>query len=859
MASLLDLPNELLLEIIATLLKSDLARIARICKRFYSLSVSGIYKCIPLGYYATAPASVGSPIPTLRVLKALRTPKLVKHVRFIDHVDCPIPKLSRLTIERPPFIQIAMVPVEPLPLQLPVGHPAPQVAPAATGASDTNAPTLPIFDGNDPDQEDLDVNALAVYPPARPPPLNCGPHFLLDRLNVALSIAFQNINEYAPVRTIRIVSGERPSKTVIDSLLLYALEHNCVNKLWIEGVPLSLLRDFCSDRPDLQRGVPILGLTHIRLRKLKEFNSRPPSDIPQVIKTLICCSPNLTSLAFDAVPTLSKLPQLLSTLTLPSLTSFQLRSQTEANCYAPYYLTNPIILEFLLRHPKIKAFAWPAERFLASVKDQDTLLPLVEQFSRQLIWLRADCGLLTFASFDRSRYSGPLSVSRRYLAIFLRSMDRLETIKLQGDYLNTELVVILSGIQESKSSQIIHKFSLIRSGVSVAVLREIPPAMPNLRTLKVCAYYSPGLVSLYEIAPKGVMLEGVSWWRNIPLKTYLRLLLPLKHLSSLTIPIDSGLDISPRVIADIWDNYREIHPPSAKYREAPHYKPFSTDIELDCTNSSTTILQFQPPESNGIILQHATNDPDSKAISPPEVVRRLMRSLREAGRSSGEGLRNLRTLKCFCVLRLQEPGPTLDMYEFLIDVKWRDFEVKDQRKMNILTSALPYSPVGSPPMSSSLHSGYDRFPTSPVLDGDLPNDDWGNVENLVENDFVDGITDDGDENWEDEGEDETAEEDEGEDEGDSDDPEADGWDVGGEVDGPIAHHGLESDRVEGDGVEIEIGENVFEDEYPSDIDMGEKRAVVGQLEIIGKPVLVYGWGTELWFGRPKDISSRAWF
>jgi hypothetical protein len=353
--------------------------------------------------------------------------------------------------------------------------------------------------------------APPLPPPPPPPPLELS-KYRREELEDALHAAMENLAE-AQIHTLRIVQG---SDSLVNAMLQYVVRHNRVRKLWLEDVPLRCLTHFLEITPQVKDPEFTTGLTHLRLRKLKEMGSSRalfrghyiPDDncIHRFLEFMLPCSPHLTSLALDATQNLENLPTLLENLTLPALTAFQLRSQTEDGCIAPYYLTNPDILNFLLRHPKLKAFGWPAEHFTPDTQGAATLEPLVSQFSGQLEWFRADCSLLDYLTHDRQiRHRGSPKTSRLFLATFLRRMECLETIKLQGDYQSDELIAFHDAIAASPSSRKITKYSLIRKYVEADIMPGLVAAMPNLQILKLCAYFTPGLISFYDIAPQSVL------------------------------------------------------------------------------------------------------------------------------------------------------------------------------------------------------------------------------------------------------------------------------------------------------------------------------------------------------------------
>jgi len=394
---------------------------------------------------------------------------------FLDHVNNPTPEFTRTSSRR---LRFPHHEPEPVPVPIPV-----QFAPSAAGGQNGN---------QDP----------PASPPLPPPlPLMLPDSVMLYR---TLNTAMTNLAE-AKIQTIRIVNG---SDDLVQALLMYAVKQDCVQKLWLEDVSLYNLSYFLQTMSELQDGDFRTGLTHLRVRKLKLNQSqggiydRTNDYIPRFLRTIISHSPNLTSLALDALPNLESLPEILDPLTFPNLVAFQLRSQIEDNRITPY-LSDKHLVGFLLRHPKIKAFGWPAENFASSEKDSKALTPLIDQFSRQLVWFRSDCSLLDVVTFDhQSRYHGAPRFSRCFISRIVKKMEFLETIKFQGDYQNDELILILHALKQSGSSAIMNKFSLIRATVNEDVLDAIVEAMPNLRELKLCAYFTPGLVSLYDIAPQ---------------------------------------------------------------------------------------------------------------------------------------------------------------------------------------------------------------------------------------------------------------------------------------------------------------------------------------------------------------------
>lgn len=346
--------------------------------------------------------------------------------------------------------------------------------------------------------------------PSLPP---APPDLTLEGLQDVLVAGMANLYQ-AQVRTVRIVRGSDP---MIQALLEYIVRRDCVRKLWVEDVPLRSLAHFLESTPELLGGFTT-GLTHLRLRKFLTARSildraRLPNDncCPRFIQTIVSHSPNLTSLTLETVQDVSTLPEILDSLTFPALTAFQLRSQTENDgCMIQFHLTNDKMIGFLLRHPKLRAFAWPAERFLSHQSHEPLLAPLIEHFSRRLVWFRSDCSLLR-AELLAARPNP----SRLFVAAFLRRMEVVESIKLQGDFLREEMSAIHAAIASSSLSVKMKKYSLIRPQVDS--LHEIVTAMPNLRELKLCAYFTPGLISFYNTAIEGVREADGSMRHNLSL------------------------------------------------------------------------------------------------------------------------------------------------------------------------------------------------------------------------------------------------------------------------------------------------------------------------------------------------------
>ncbi|KAF8250339.1 hypothetical protein K440DRAFT_640463 [Wilcoxina mikolae CBS 423.85] len=718
-ASLLSLPTELLFNILSRLGNRHLTNTLRTCRRLYETSIPVLYAQLPLGYFAAknSYSPQQSPLPTLMVLEALKNPSLARNAVFIDHVDNPTPTFTRTTSQRPLHRL-----VHPEPVLIPVVVPDPP-------ADDQN--------GNQ------DPPAPPPLPPPPPPPMSPW-LFNPDVLQQSLDTAMTNLAE-ARVQTIRIVSG---SDALVQALLEYIVKRDCVRKLWLEDVSLRSLTHFLETTLELRNGDFRTGLTHLRVRKLKFMGSdrylrrgiyKPNDDcIPRFVAMIISHSPNLTSLALDALPNLERLPEILDRLTFPNLVAFQLRSQIEDNCITPYYLSDKRLVGFLLRHPKIKAFGWPAENFVSSDEDSKALAPLIDQFSRQLVWFRSDCSLLETETFDhQSRYDGAPRFSRCFISRIVKKMEFLETIKFQGDYQNDELILILGALKRSGSSMTMRKFSLIRAAVSEDILDAIVDAMPNLRELKLCAYFTPGLVSLYDIAPQMVQEADGTTRANMTLKTFLGHIASLKHLRTLTIPLHSGLDISDRVISDIWDEYREYHPPPPSFSSHPHFKPLASEIDM---TSPQPEVQTHTLDNGIEQLINMSIDLDAVAINPRAVVKHMLKCLRGASRKGG-GLTQLRTIRCFFILALQ--SGSLDINEFMIDTEWRE----------------------------------------------------GPVDQLTQK---------------------------------------------------MAMLNLE-------------GKSEGEKKAANEKGVREKTAANGRLELRGTPVLAYGWGTGLWLGDTKSLSSRAWF
>jgi len=404
-------------------------------------------------------------------------------------------------------------------------------------------------------------NSQAPPPAPLLPPPPPAPEFTPDSLQELLAAGMVNLYQ-APVRTIRIVAGSAP---MIQALLEYVVRRDCVRKLWVEDVPLHCLAHFLRSTPELQHGFTS-GLTHLRLRKLVTIESSsliilrhnaPESDCcPRFMKTIISNSPNLTSLTLETVPGITALPEILEPLTFPALTAFQLRSRTEDVWCAPRFnLTNARIIGFLLRHPKLQAFGWPAEKFVSCQSDEHLLVPLTEHLSRRLVWFRSDCSLLHAAQAD-----GSPNPSRLFMATFLKRMEMLETIKLQGDFLQAEMTAIHIAIGSSASSAKMKKYSLIRPQVDG--LDEIVTAMPNLRELKLCAYFTPGLISFYHTAVQGVQENDGPRLDNIALVR-----IHCSTLDHLTCPSLSGSDNS---IDRIPPAYRITQTPSKAHYPLPY-------------------------------------------------------------------------------------------------------------------------------------------------------------------------------------------------------------------------------------------------------------------------------------------------
>jgi hypothetical protein len=147
---------------------------------------------------------------------------------------------------------------------------------------------------------------------------------------------------------------------------------------------------------------------------------------------------------------------------------------------------------------------------------------------------------------------------------------------------------------------------------------------------------------------------------------FLSYLTPLKQLTTLTFPLHPGLDIADRVVSDIWDSYREQHPPSPNFHTHPHFKPMAAEIDM-LSPLPATITTID----NGI-EQYVIPDPDVAAVHPPAVVKHLLRNLRRVARISGtQGgcFENLKTVRCFFILSMNNAA--LDITELLVDVEHR--------------------------------------------------------------------------------------------------------------------------------------------------------------------------------------------
>lgn len=134
--------------------------------------------------------------------------------------------------------------------------------------------------------------------------------------------------------------------------------------------------------------------------------------------------------------------------------------------------------------------------------------------------------------------------------------------------------------------------------------------------------------------------------------------------------------MSDRVISDTWDEYRELHPTTPSFVSHPHFKPMASEIDMFQDAAQTLVL------ANGIERQpDAGQDLEVAAVQPPAVVRHLMQHLRKASREMG-GLRELRTLRGFFILALE--WRSLDINEYLIDVKWREGSEEEEGKDDVL-------------------------------------------------------------------------------------------------------------------------------------------------------------------------------
>lgn len=137
------------------------------------------------------------------------------------------------------------------------------------------------------------------------------------------------------------------------------------------------------------------------------------------------------------------------------------------------------------------------------------------------------------------------------------------------------------------------------------------------------------------------------------------------------------------VVSDIWDEYRERHPPSRNFSANPHYKSLASEIDMDAPLPSTQIETLE----NGI-QQQTTADPDVAAAQPPNVVKHLMQNLRTVSQECG-GLEELRSIRCLFVLRIETD--CLDVNEFFVDVERRAANDTVQERLELAgTPVLAY-------------------------------------------------------------------------------------------------------------------------------------------------------------------------
>lgn len=486
---LLRLPPELLVEIVQCLpSRGDAVRTARTCSRLHGITTPFIYAHVRLGHYAAsddelraAPSSkTGELFATLKVLKALGKPRLARAVGFLDHVDQRAPNITSTTEAR--------------------------------------------FQRREPDDDDD-----AAQDGRNAAPYRNYPKVFVGELASILHTSLAAVGEHAGLHTLRVV-GHSPS--LAERLLDLPFRCPSLRRLWLEDTPVECLAHVLGR---WAAGAGTTHLTHVRLRKLRPKPFRdglrwaPAAQhplfevVPRYVQLLLARSPLLTSLALDELQNLADLPAMLAPLTFPALVAFQLRSQNADSYTVPFYLSDPPIVAFLRRHPRLRALAWPAEHLVPP--DRAAILalqPLLDQWARRLEWLRSDCTTLGVGGVvgiigrdhDRMRPGGAPRASRCFLSRLIRACARLRTLKLQGDFARDELEDICAAVAASGSSATLTKFSIIQGRLEPVVLRAVVAAMPQLRELKLCAYLKPGLVRLHWLDTDEEDSSGMTFVRT---------------------------------------------------------------------------------------------------------------------------------------------------------------------------------------------------------------------------------------------------------------------------------------------------------------------------------------------------------
>ncbi|KAI5806075.1 hypothetical protein EDC01DRAFT_638556 [Geopyxis carbonaria] len=603
---LLRLPNELLTDILELLSTPEHLRLELTCSRLREFASKFLYARLPLAYYGYLDGSERlpqSPFSTLAVLKAILNPQLAKYVQFIDHVDQPLPQWKMSVEARTELSR----------------------------AGENGAPLIgrtKIFEG-------------WSHRPAVPKEV-------VEQLKTVLEGAMGELRTVAKgLHTIRIVHG---SKRLLIPLLELAFDGVSVRKLWIEDPPLPALVDFNEGRNEII-GEWQTGLTHVRIRGLRvehlheSLGAGVPEYSPEYhaiagfMKLVFQHSPNLTSISLDAIHNLECLPAILEPCTFPHLTSFQIRSQTDNYCNVPFYLTDPLILSFMTRHaPRLKALAWPAEFFISRSKEAPTLDHLLQLLSRNLVWLRTDCALLSSHTSDgQSRYDGAPLVSRYYLAYFIRNLPKLATLKLQGDFQDDELISYFNSLTHSLTA-----LSVIRGNLPLKCMAALVANAPNIESLKFCSYFSPGLVSFYSTAILGYTTGDDVTLFNITLEDFLETLASFRHLRTLTLPCAPGLDIDDAVVAGIWDSYRASRPGGLKV--------FIDTKPEDQAPTQTT-------DENGIVSYAPSEDPDIEAVQPANIVAHIVKYLPPS----------VRNVRLFFILNVVDEHE-MDCHEFCVEL-----------------------------------------------------------------------------------------------------------------------------------------------------------------------------------------------